>query len=158
MYKLLHTQQSLIHKYTQSLQDPKHAVAVTVSHRVTWRCARGRCTVWCCGRSRNCCGVGGAVVTLHGIVVAVVALRVVVVPVIAPRVVSRSRSLHRVMLRSRRLTSSHVVPQPRSSSSRPRGHVVATCNCYRTIVAVSGWAVVDPGGGGWPHVRRQGGW
>jgi len=36
MCKLLHTQQSLIYKYTQSLQDPKHAVAVTVimSHGV----------------------------------------------------------------------------------------------------------------------------
>ena len=129
---------------------PTRSQAGSCGHgrRVTLRCARGRRTAWCCGRGRSCCGVGGAVVTLHGIVVAVVALRFVVVAVIAPRVVSRSRSLHRVMLRSWWLSSHHVVPQPRSSSSRPRGHVIATCHCYRTIVAVSGWAVVGPGGGG----------
>jgi hypothetical protein len=91
-------------------------------HRVTWRCTRGRCTAWCSGRSRSCCGVGGAVVTLHGIVVAVVALLIVVVAAIASRVVSRSWSLHRmpVMLRSWWLSSSHVLPQPRSSSSHPQ--------------------------------------
>ena len=95
---------------------------------------------------------------LHGVVVAVIALHVVMVAVIAPCVVSWSRSLHRVILRSWWLSSGHVVLQPRSSSSCPHSHVIATCHCYRTIVTVSGWAVVGPGGGGCrTFVGKEGG-
>ncbi len=68
----------LIYKYTQSLQDPKHVVAVTVivSHGVAL------VAVVPCGVvvSRSCCamcGVGGAVVVLYGVVVAVVMLRAI---------------------------------------------------------------------------------
>ena len=45
------------------------------------------------------------------------------------------------------------------TSSHPCGHVVATRHCHRAIVvAVGGWAVVGPGGGGRPRICREGGW
>jgi hypothetical protein len=154
----------LIYKHTQSLQGPKHAVAVTaiVSHgvavavtvvvpRVVLRLLSSR-RAWCrrrCRRAARCrdrrrhavCGVTVAVVAPCGVVVA---LHVVVVAVVTPRVVSGSRSPRRGVLRSWWLSSCRVVPQQRPSSSRRHVLVATSSPHVITIVPLSLRLVVAP--------------
>ena len=146
-------------------------VAVAMPHAVSWslllccvELSSWLCHVWCPGHGHRavCCGCCHC--TVRGVVGAVVRLHYVVVTVTMPCVVSRSLLSCRVVLS---LWSCHMWHCGHSRRAMVlRSWWLSSCRwcrscshcCSGIVVTIGGCTMAGPGGGGQPHICRQGWW